>query len=79
MNKRGRPSAYRPLLDQIQKSIAPSDWHPIRYEHKTRTVLSQLRTRYEGFDFRAVPDGWGTYTIEASWRGDGETAAGRDD
>lgn len=58
---RGRPSTYRPLLNRI----TDAEWHLMRLGHKNHTAVSALRYRYPGFDFRAVPDGTGTYTIEA--------------
>lgn len=67
--KRGRPSIYVPLLKGIAALAVPGEWHSVRQGHQTRTVVSQLRSRYPGFDFRAVPAGDGTWNIEAAWRG----------
>lgn len=73
MTERGRPSIYAPLLDGIRATKWVGEWVAVREGHKNRTVVSQLRTRYPEFDFRAVPDETGTWTIEAAWRGDGST------
>lgn len=71
--QRGRPSIYRPLLDDIRTAGVPGAWSPVRYGHKNRTVVSQLRTRYPEFDFRAVADSEGGWNIHATWRGNGST------
>lgn len=65
---RGRPSVYWPTLRGIQHTN-DSQWHPVREGHKNRTAPSALRKRYEGFDFRMVPDGHGTFTVEARYIG----------
>lgn len=68
---RGRPSVYRPILNRI-RDIKGDQWHVVRRHHKNRTAPSGLRKRYPGFDFRATPDGAGSFTIEAR-------VAGRED
>lgn len=65
---RGRPSVYLPILRRI-RDIDSSEWHVVRRGHKNRTAPSALRKRYEGFDFRMVPDGHGTFTVEARYIG----------
>ena len=66
---RGRPSLYQPLLNAIRR-VGDGQWHPVREGHANRTAPSSLRQRYSDFDFRAIPDGHGEYTIEARYVGD---------
>lgn len=68
---RGRPSIYAPILRRIRDIGSVGEWFDVRTGHKNRTAPSQLRQRYPNFDFKATPDGKGTYTIQARWLGEG--------
>lgn len=75
---RGRPSIYRPILNHIRE-ISGHEWHIVRRGHANRTAPSGLRARYEGFDFRAAPDGHGKFNIEARVLDSVTTASGEGD
>lgn len=65
----GRPSIYEPLLKRIRDVNSPGEFFIVRHGHKTRTVVSQLHTRYPGYTFRAVQIGPEEFNIEAAWDG----------
>ena len=69
IGRTGRPSIYEPLLKRIRDINKPGEFHVVRRDHKTNTVLSQLHTRYPDFMFRAEKQADGTYHILAAWRG----------
>lgn len=62
LNKPGRPRIYQHVIDGIKPEHG---WVTLTEKQKTRTAPSAYRNRYPGYDFRAIPNGSGGFTLQA--------------